>query len=537
MMTLKNAKILDIFSGEVLDANIIINNSSIEMVDFNCSVEKGKVIDLKNKVVSPTFIDGHIHIESSHLTPGEFEKLSLKFGVSKVVEDPHEIANVLGLEGIEFILNDTKYLDLYITAPSCVPSTNLESSGAKIGVEEIEKLMKLDKCLGLGEVMNYMGVINEDEEILKKIEIAKKYKKVVDGHCPQLRGELLNKYISKGVMSDHEAVDIEEAIEKLRLGLKVMVREGSVSKNIDLLEGLKDKDLRNVILVSDDINLEDLRRGYLINSLRKALKYLDPLDAIKLVTINPAEYFNLNIGIKPGNSADLIIYENFEEFKIYKVMVKGKFYEDLEFKSKKDAKVKNSVNVKYKKEDLNIKLDEGKVRVIKPIKNSLITKEIILDAKEAKKLMEENKINRIYVLERHKGLGNVGKGLVYNFLNKGVLASTYAHDSHNLIVVGNNLDDIIIAIEKIKEIGGGFVAVDNGKVEYLRLEVAGLMSPSLERFEEERKKLYKFIEGWSQFEDPFLTLSFLALPVIPELKITDKGLVKNLKLVDYLIKS
>ncbi|ADG13486.1 adenine deaminase [Methanocaldococcus infernus ME] len=533
MITLKNSKIVNIFSGEILEGNVIFSNNKIIFVDYNSLLEKGKVIDLKGKYLAPTFIDGHIHIESSHLIPSEFEKLALKFGISKVVEDPHEIANVLGLEGIKFLINNPKYLDLYIMAPSCVPATELESSGAKLGVKEIEELLKLDKCLGLGEVMDYLGVINEKEELLKKIELAKKYKKAVDGHSPGLRGEDLELYLSKGIMSDHEVLDGEEALEKLRLGVKVMLRYGSVSKTINLLDGIKERDLRNVILVSDDINLEDLKRGYLINALKEAVKYVDPVKAIQMVTINPAEYFGLDIGIKPGGEASFIIFEDLESFKIDRVIIKGKFYEELNFE-RRDFKVKKSVNISYKKEDLKIEL-KGRVRVIKPIKGSLLTEELILTAEEAKALLEKNKINKIYVLERHKGLGNVGKGLIYNFLKKGVLASTYAHDSHNLIVVGNDERDIELAIKTIKEINGGFVAVHNGEVKAIKLEVAGLMSSSLERFEKEREELYNFIEGWSDFEDPFLSLSFFSLPVIPKLKITDKGLVKDMELVSLYL--
>jgi adenine deaminase len=554
MIVLKNANIVDVYTGEIIKGNVAYEKHKISFVDLNDEVNKiiqkrndVKIIDLKGRYLSPTFIDGHVHIESSHLIPSEFEKFALKSGVSKVVIDPHEIANVAGREGILFMLSDARILDVYVMLPSCVPATTLETSGAEIKAEDIEELIVLDNVLGLGEVMNYPAVINEDEEMLKKIEVAKKYNKLIDGHCPMLRGYELNKYISHGIMSDHESVDENEALEKLRLGLKLMVREGTASKNIYLLNICKKvKDFRNIMLVSDDVCIKDLD-GYMLNILRKATKYVSPIEAIQMVTINPANYFGFDVGIKAGNEASFVIFDDLENFKVYDIIIKGRFLDDVlndlnKNKSKIPENLKNTLRYSYKNDTdflikgIDYKEKDALVRVIKPIKDSLITKEIIFSVEEVKILLNENAINKIFVIERHKNTENIGKGLIYEFLHEGALASSYAHDSHNVIAIGNNEKDLAIAVNKLKDIGGGFIAVKDGEiVEYLPLPVGGIMGDNAEYVLEKINSLYEKIDGWSSFENPFLSMSFFSLPVIPELKITDKGLVKNMQLVDLFI--
>ena len=556
MIVFKNAKIVDVYSGEIVKGNVAFEKDKISFVDLNNEIDKIiekikkeiKVIDLKGKYLSPTFIDGHIHIESSHLIPSEFEKFALKSGVTKVVIDPHEIANISGKEGILFMLNDAKILDVYVMLPSCVPATNLETSGAEITAKDIEELILLDNVLGLGEVMNYPAVINEDKEMLKKIEVAKKYNKLIDGHCPKLRGWELNKYIYHGIMSDHECVDEDEALEKLRLGLKLMIREGTASKNIYLLNITKKiKDFRNIMLVSDDVCIRDLD-GYMINILRKALNYVSPIEAIQMVTTNPANYFGFDIGIKAGNEASFVIFEDLDNFKVYDIVIKGRFLDDVlkEINENKKRDIPenllNTLRYSYKSESdflikgIDYKEKDGFVRVIKPLKDSLITEELVFSTEEVKILLNENVINKIFVIERHKNTGNVGKGLIYNFLEEGVLASSYAHDSHNVIAIGNNEKDLALAVNKLKDTGGGFIAVKDGEVvEYLSLSVGGIMGDDGKYIFEKINALYKKIEGWSSFENPFLSMSFFSLPVIPELKITDKGLVKNMQLVDLFV--
>lgn len=588
MIILNNANIVNVFTGEILNGNIGILNNKIIFVDYGdeldidklkleCPNKDFKVLDLKGKFVTPTFIDAHVHIESSHILPSEFEKYALLNGVSKVVIDPHEIANILGIEGIEMMINCSKILEVYCMVPSSVPATSLETNGAKITSEDIEELFKnpnyKNKILGLGEVMNYIGVIKEDKEILKKIEIAKKYHKLIDGHAPQLSGMDLNKYIKKGIMSDHECTTELEALEKLRLGIKVMVREGTVSKNIGVLR-IKDKikDIRNLLLVSDDISIKDLKNGYLLNILKKASKYVSPVEAIQMVTINPANYFNFNIGIKPSNNADLIIFEDLENFKINNVMINGKFLEEYDlFKDfnkninkdiiignknninkdiiineniiNKDIINKNFINYNYKSEedflikgiDKNINMEKS-ARIILPIKDSLITNEDIMKTPKVIEKLNKNKLNRIYVVERHKGTNNIGKGLIH-LLKKGTIASSYAHDSHNVVVVGNDLRDITIAVNHIKDIGGGFVVVEDGEIlESLKLEIAGIMGCNGEYIYKKMETIQNITKDYGVFKDDiFLTISFLTLSVIPELKITDLGLVKNNTLVDLIV--
>ncbi len=622
-MLLTNANIIDVYTGEVLNGNIKIDNGKIVFVDYNPDENavlysnineksEDRIIDLNGKFVSPTFIDAHIHIESSHIIPSEFEKYALLNGVSKVVIDPHEIANIVGIEGIEFMINDAKLLDVYCMIPSCVPATNLETNGATIASRDIEELFNSkykDKILGLGEVMNYIGVINDDKEVLEKIDVAKKYNKLIDGHAPQLTGLDLNRYIEKGIMSDHECTDEEEALEKIRLGIKLMIREGTASKNINLLKiREKLKDIRNIMLVSDDISIKDLKNGYMINTLKKAVKYVSPIEAIQMVTINPANYFGFEVGIKPSNNADLIIFEDLQNFKIYKVMIRGKFLEDYdlfkkygyheETKSNKYGVKCNTMNYNYKSEkdflipnidyttdntnnidninntnNTNNTIDRDtsnpsthnknkSVRVILPIENSLITKEEIITIDEAKNKLNKNEINRIYIVERHRGTNNIGKGII-KFLKKGTIASTYAHDSHNVVVIGNDLRDITLAVNHLKDIGGGFVAIENGKIlESVPLAIAGIMGYCGEQIYEKMESIGEITKHWSIFDNEsykdhnyhnyhnyhkdhedsnnykdhnlFLAMSFLSLSVIPELKITDKGLVKNNRIVDLI---
>jgi adenine deaminase len=422
-----------------------------------------------------------------------------------------------------------------------------------------------------GTLVDAYGVINEDEEVLEKIKVAKKYNKLIDGHAPQLRGLDLNKYIEKGIMSDHECTTEEEALEKIRLGIKLMVREGTASKNINLLK-IREKidDTKNIMLVSDDISIKDLKNGYMLNTLKKAIKYVSPIEAIQMITINPANYFGFDVGIKPSNNADLIIFEDLQSFKIDKVIIKGKFLEEYNlfknndynnnhkqddkfeynkynimnytYKSKEDFLINNiDVNVDNKinnKDNNNNSNNKKSVRIITPIKDSLITKEEIMNIDEAKEKLNKNEINRIYIIERHKGTNNIGKGLI-KFLKKGTIASTYAHDSHNVVVVGNNLDDIAIAVNHLKDIGGGFVAVDNGEIlESVQLNIAGIMGYCGELIYEKMESIERITKHWGIFDDKdynlFLAMSFLSLSVIPELKITDKGLVKNNEIVDLV---
>ena len=550
----KNAKVVNVFTKEILQGSFGIEGEKFLFVDYSPDQSvfseilsknpDAEVFDLEGGYVTPTFIDGHIHIESSHLIPSEFEKFALRSGVSRVVVDPHEIANVCGEEGVKFMLSDARLLEVYVMVPSCVPASPFETSGAELGLEEVERLLDIhENVLGLAEVMNYPGVINRDPEVLAKIKATKKKKKLIDGHAPLLRGSKLNRYIFEGVMSDHECTKGEEALEKLRLGTWVMVREGTASKNIYLLESLrKVGDLRRVMLVTDDISPLELE-NYMLKTLQKASKYVDPIEALQMVTINPATYFGLETGIKPGNQADFLIFESLEEFSLKDVWIKGKpleFWEKTLLSHKKEATNKFTGTINYafkKKEDFFIPgIDygepSGRARVIKPIKHSLITEEVLVPSSKIERLLKNREINRIYVLERHKGTERIGKGLIWGILKEGAVASPYAHDSHNVVVIGCELEDIVLAVNTLKEIGGGFVAVKQGRViGKVALEVAGIMGTCASKVINELKDFYQTINDLTDWDDLLLAMSFFSLSAIPEIKITDQGLIKNFEKV------
>ncbi|AEH45745.1 adenine deaminase [Thermodesulfatator indicus DSM 15286] len=552
----KNAKIINVYTKEVLAGSFGLKKDRFLFVDYSADQnilsqflkehKEAQVIDLEGCFVCPPFIDGHLHIESSHLIPSEFEKFALRSGVGKVVIDPHEIANVCGKDGIKFMLSDARLLEVYVMIPSCVPASPFETSGREIGPEDVEELLSFhERVLGLAEVMNYPGVINEDTSILAKIKAAQKLKKIIDGHAPLLKGKGLNQYIFHGVMSDHECVEGDEALEKLRLGMWLMVREGTASKNIYLLEKLKKlNDFRRIMLVSDDISPLDLEE-YMLKVLRKATKYVDPLAAIQMVTINPASYFNLPTGIKPGNQADFLVFKDIETFKIKDIWFKGKplsFWEKnlLNKKTFLNKKLISSIKTKPKtlEEFLISGFDDGntgKVRLIKPFKDSLLTGEVILPINDAKKELKSGNINRIYVIERYKNTGRIGKGLILGLIKKGAIASSYAHDSHNIVVIGKDLEDIVIAVNELIKMQGGFVLVKDGKIiAKVPLKIGGIMADDAENLIKNLQSFYEIAKEISLLKDILLSMSFFSLSVIPELKITDFGLVKNFKLVSLV---
>ncbi len=555
-----NASWVNVFTGEVIpETTFGVWGDKIYFIDFASShrilefLEKedrvGEVIDLKGFFVTPVFIDGHIHIESTHMIPSEFEKFALESGVGKVVCDPHEIGNIFGEEGVRFILENARLLEVYGMIPSCVPASPFETSPGKIGIKDIENLLGHPKVLGLAEVMNFPGVINEEREVIEKIKAVKTLGKLVDGHAPLLRGLSLNKYVFFGVESDHESVEKEEALEKLRLGMTLMVREGTASKNINLLEGLKNlKDLRKVCLVSDDVSGKDLEE-YMLKILRKAVRYVSPLQAIQMVTINPAMYFGIEGWLRPGSFASFNLFKNLEKFELGEVWIKGKpLSEQKEFLESSRKEIPEgffkSMNYEDKKEeDFLIEgfdlepLEKGKkVRVIKPIEGSLITEELILPFKEVKECLLKGEVNRLYVVERHMGSGRIGKGFLYRFLKEGALASSYAHDSHNVIVAGIELQDIVLAVNRLKEIGGGFVFVRKGKIEgEVSLPVGGIMGISGKEVIRAHEDLERLLEKFAFLKNPLLAMSFFSLSVIPELKLTDQGLIKNFQKVSLFV--
>ena len=550
-LVLKNANLVNVCSGEIYETDIAIARGLIVGLG---RYEGRKEIDARDKYAVPGLIDGHTHIEMSMLSVSEFAKPVMPSGTTAVVADPHEIANVLGVEGIRALLVEarTTPLKVFCMAPSCVPSTDpslgLETSGAQIGHEELKELLQLEGVIGLAEVMNFVGVITKEEAVWNKIEVAKALKSTIDGHAPLLRGKELNAYVLSGIGSDHESVSYEEALEKLRLGMRVMVREGSVAKNLNaIVPLLKSVDTRNCMLVTDgDRTLCDLKEGgYLDYVLRRAVEEgVDPVKAVQMCTINTARWFKLDgfIGsISPSKCADIVLLNNIEKFEVETVIVNGK----TDWAPRSDYTYKypqygESVRIeRINPEDFEITLERAsKVRIIGLIEGELLTEEII---EEISGTDTNRDILKIGVVERHNYSGDIGLGFVKGFgLKTGAVASSIAHDSHNIVVIGTNKEDMAFACNRLKEIGGGVVMCSGNTVtSKLALPIAGLMSDKpLDYVAQKQRELEERIsEMGCKLQAPFITMSFLALPVIPKLKITDKGLVdvEKMKIVEVLV--
>lgn len=558
---LKNAKIVNVYSGEVYQANVVINDGLIVGVGPEYTSAQ-KVYDLTGYYLLPGLIEGHIHIESSLLNLREFARLLLLTGTTTVIADPHEITNVLGTTGIDYMLKASEKLpiDIFFAIPSCVPSTDMETAGGNIAPKEIKKYINEPRIIGLAEVMNFPGVIHAVPEVLEKIIIARNANKIVDGHSPRLYGKYLQAYVGAGISSDHECVEIKEAQEKLRAGMRIMIREGTAAKNLsDLLPMVNIRNARRTFFVSDDKHPDDLLNGYLNTVLRKAVALgLDPVTAVQMASLNTAEYFRLydRGAIAPGKKADITIVDNLTDFNVKTVIKDGKLIiENKQLKttlpSYQDKAVLNTMQVKsFTISALKVKASKDRMNVIRLIPNQIITErwnttisseQRAVSRKqgnrkavsEKRSLLFEADIERdilkLVVVERHKKTGNIGIGFVTGFgLKKGAIASSVAHDSHNIICVGTNDKDIYTAVKEIIKMGGGFVAVDKAKIKAsLALPIAGLMSDErAEIVSDKLKTLLNTVRPWgTKLDNPFSTLSFLALPVIPQLKLTDKGLV------------
>jgi adenine deaminase len=538
-LLLTNAQIVNVFSGEIIEDHVAISKDRI--VGFG-KYSARKTIDLEGKYLCPGLIDGHVHIESSLLSVPEYARAVVPLGTTAVIADPHEIANVLGLDGIRYVLDSSRDLplDVYIMLPSCVPSSHLETTGATLTASDLSLLISEERILGVGEVMNFPSVLQGDPGTLEKIAVAGR--RVVDGHAPGLSGKRLSSYISAGITSDHECTTVEEAEEKLRKGMHIMIREASPARNLKtLLPLVNSMNSRRFSFVSDDWHPIDLvDEGHIDNMVRTAVNLgVDPVVAIQMATINTAEYFRLrNVGaVAPGYQANLIVYDTPRNFKVLKVIKRGEIVAEkgrlvLPMKAS-DVHLRSSINVaRLDAEDLRIKAEGDEIRVIEVVPNQIVTKE-----RKEKTTVRDGlavadpgrDLLKISVIERHLASGNIGLGFVNGFgLKRGAIASSVAHDSHNLVVVGTNDQDMVCAIEEIIRMRGGLVAAIDGKVLCtLPLEIAGLMSS--EPFERvvhmKRGLLSAAREMGCGLERPFMTLSFMALPVIPELKLTDMGLV------------
>lgn len=538
-LVIKNANIVNVLSEEIHKADIAIVDGIIAGIGENYSGEKE--IDIQGAYVTPSFIDGHVHLESTMMLPSEFAKVALPAGTTTVIIDPHEISNVLGLHGISFMHEAVKNLplDVYTMLPSCVPATPFETSGFDLNSYDLSLLIDKPWVLGLAEMMNFPGVLNQDNNVMAKLELAKSRGKCIDGHAPYLHGKDLCAYIASGVKSDHECTTPDEAVEKLRLGMYVMIREGTAAKDLDaLMPVLKTCNTRKCIFVTDDRHPADLKE-HINGMVRRAVEAgVDPVKAVQIASLNTAEYFGLkNLGaIAPGYKADLLILPDLKTFKPDLVIKNGVVAAEngkliAELPENEALAVRNSVNVRWiTPEDFRIEANGSKVTALEVIPHQLITKSVVSEVKIEDGNAVSNIDNdtlKICVIERHRATGNIGKGFVKGFnLKCGAIASTVAHDSHNMIVIGTNDADMYAAAVALIKCKGGKVVVKDGEViSELPLPIAGLMSDRnfdyvVNKCEELNKTAHSI---GCRIEDPFMTMGFLSLPVIPELKVTDKG--------------
>jgi adenine deaminase len=538
-LVLTGGRVANVYTGEWQETHVALYDGVIVgLGDYT-----GPQLSMTGRYILPGFIDGHLHLESSMLTPRELSRALLPLGTTTVVADPHEIANVWGLRGLDYLLQGSEDLpvDFFFMLPSCVPATSLETSGARLEAENLERYRCHPRVLGLAEVMNFPGVLAGAPDLLAKIALFPQGP--VDGHAPLLSGKALNAYRLAGIGSDHECTNLTEAQEKLRLGFYVMVREGSLAKNLaDLLPAVTPGSLRRTMLVTDDCHPEDLVEcGHLNHLIRKAVSLgLDPLAAVTMATLNPAEYFWLRDrgAVAPGLAADLVVVEDLKAFRIDKVLKNGHLLVD-QGKLIADPEIAgpsiptSSMQVQGLDLAAFSPLAAGSVaKVIGLIPGQLLTEKRVLSApvREGRLAADPTRdLLKVAVVERHHGTGRLGLGLVQGFgLRRGALASSVAHDSHNIIVVGASEADMLRAVQHLVDLGGGLAVVSGGQViADLALPIAGLITPwpldQVAATYGALKKAYQALGGI--LPDPFMALSFLALPVIPALKLTDLGLI------------
>ena len=550
---------LDVLTDSVYPARITIEDGIFkEIVPIQVSEETQ--IDVEGLML-PGFIDSHIHIESSMMTPAQFAKVAVRHGTTAVVCDPHEIANVHGIDGVEFMIENasTVPFNFYFAAPSCVPATSFETSGAVLDSDDIEYLLQKPEVVALAEMMNFPGVIGADEEVLRKLRIARKYNKPIDGHAPLVSGKELDKYIEQGIVTDHECSNFHEAIEKKQKGMKIMVRDGSSAKNMEALfdfsqriEYYKNQDSFGIIptevlsrrlhspifdfMVSDDKNPRDLVNGHLNESVKKAVGLgIDLIKAIEMVTINPAAHYGLDGGsIVTGSKADFIIVDNLDELNILKTYISGECVFDGEnvLFDVEDVEFVNSMNVdKKSSEDFNIYFngDECEVNVIQCFDGDLLTKKATAKLKTQNGIVQPDiseDVLKIAVVERH-GSNNVANAFIKGFgLKKGAIASSVSHDSHNIVVIGYSSEKMAEAVNMVIENMGGIAVVSDDFEDSLSLPIAGLMSNQEGIVTAKKLRTLQkmaFAMG-CRLTAPFMTMAFMSLLVIPSIKLSDKGL-------------
>lgn len=549
-LVIRNAKVVNVYTHEIQKGDLFVDNGLI--VGIGGNRKANKEIDAKGAYLVPGFIDGHCHIESSHLTPTAFSDIVVPYGTTSVIADPHEICNVCGNDAMAYMLKSARNatLSIYYMYPSCVPATPFEHAGCILGAKEAEEFIDNDSVLGLGEMMNYPGVVNADEMVLDKLAVAYEKKKNIDGHAPNVSFSDLDGYIGVGITTDHECATAEELKERIARGMYVMLRQGTACKNVlDLVKGIDDKNYRWALFCTDDRQPETIvKHGHLNHGVNLAIGAgLDPVSAICMATINAAECYGLKDrgAIAPGKRADFFLTEKLTDIKANQVFIDGKLVAENGNILKPSTPVKaegieGRMNVKdFSAEKLKLKLKSDHVRIIDIIPGQVVTK-----AGEAYVKRDENgcwvhdsskDILKLAVVERHNGLGNVAVALIRGYgMKHGAVATSIAHDSHNIIVIGDNDEDMAAAVENLISLGGGITMVKDGKViDNHPLEVGGLMtgdsamevSKTLDRMHE---TAYKEL-GVSKDVDPFMTLCFMALPVIPEYKLTDIGLFDVVK--------
>jgi adenine deaminase len=539
-LLLENARLVNVLSGEIHETAIAIDGARIAGIGKGYRAKK--VLDLEGKFVAPGLIDAHVHIESSMVPPQAFARLVLPRGVTTVVADPHEIANVRGLEGVRFMLASARKspLSFFFTAPSCVPASHLETSGARLDASDLASLIAEPEVLGLAEVMNFPGVIQGDEEVLRKLAAFEG--RVIDGHCPRLTGLPLNAYAAAGIGSDHESTELDEAREKLRLGMTLFLREGTAARNLRRLASLATPvNERRLCLCTDDRHCQDLLdEGSIDHLVRIAIEEgIDPVSAFRMASLNAAEYFRLHDrgALAPGRLADLVVFGDLSAPRIEMVFKDGALVaRDGRLLNEDDGELesgwKSGLNVRWENLDFAVPAEGRKLRVMGCTPGDLVTESLTLDCsiKNGRAVSDPRRdLVKMAVIERHRATGNVGKGFVTGLgLERGAIAGTVAHDHHNLVVIGSDDESMLTAAAAVAESGGGQAAAEGDRVlARVALPIAGLMSgrPAAEVGDDVRALKRAAKSLGSTAPDPFTTMSFLALEVVPSLKLTDLGLV------------
>ena len=545
-LVIKNGKIIDVFNSDIIEADVAIVDGYIAGIGLFSGKEE---IDAKGGYLSPGLIDGHVHIESSMVTPEEFAKVLIRHGVTTVISDPHEIANVSGVKGIEYMLEQSEDLliDVFVMLPSCVPATDFEVSGAELNAEELTPLLIHPRVLGLAEVMNFPALLHAEDSMLKKIKATTIHGKKIDGHAAGLSAHDLNVYMAAGIRTDHECTTLEEARDRLQKGMYLMIREGTVAKDLkNIIRIVNDRNARRCLFVTDDKHLDDLmEEGSIDYSIKLAIQSgINPILAIQMATLNAAECFGLyhKGAIAPGYQADILIIDDLTEMKIQQVIKNGNVVISNGQLSSliKSASPKESTPLRetvafhpINQDNLQIPLSSTVANMIEIIPNNLVTRHAIEEVETDSRGMFQPSIQKdqlkIALIERHQMTGQIGLGIVKGLgIKSGAIATTVAHDSHNLIVCGENDQDMLVAASELKLRHGGLIVVQNGAIlASLDLPIGGLISPlpypdvyqKLKKLDTALVKL-----GASRDFNPFLTLSFLVLPVIPELRLTLQGL-------------